>query len=83
KYGAAAISEATPDIVEGARTGAKSEILAAIIAVKSDVVSRTRAWPAIGHGVAAWFTSVLITVVITLAAPGWVMNLVNHVNTGR
>jgi hypothetical protein len=83
RYGAAAVDEATPDIVESARAGAKSEIMAEIGLVRSTILSRTRAGPTIGYGVAAWFISIVITLVITLAAPGWVMNLVNHVNAGR
>lgn len=80
RYGQAAIADATPDIVESARTGAKAEILGEVERVRSMVIARTRAWPAIGYGVAAWFISIIITLVITLAAPGWVMNLVNHVS---
>jgi hypothetical protein len=34
------------------------------------VIDRTRAWPTISYGILAWFISIVITVVITLAAPG-------------
>lgn len=78
KYGQAAIAEAAPDIAEAARAGARAEIIAEIDKVRTTVIDRTRGWPAIGYGVVAWFVSIVITVIITLAAPGWVMNLVNH-----
>jgi hypothetical protein len=80
RYAEGAIAEAEPDITETARAAAKSEIITEMGMVKTTVIDRTRAWPAIGYGVAAWFISIVITVVITLAAPGWVLNLVNHVN---
>jgi len=79
QYAEAAIAEATPDIVESARTGAKAEVIAEISSVRSTVIDRTRAWPAIWYGVAAWFISIVITVFVVLASPGWVRDLVNHV----
>ena len=66
------IADAEPAITASARGTAKDEIIA-------EVRSRTRAWPAIGYGVVAWFISIVITVVVVLASPGWVRELVNHV----
>jgi hypothetical protein len=80
RYGEGAIAEATPDIIESARTGAKAEILGEVDKVRTTVIERTRAWSTIGYGIVAWFISIVITVVITLAAPGWVMNLVSHIS---
>jgi hypothetical protein len=74
------IAEATPDIIELARTGAKAEILGEVDRVRTTVIERTRAWSTIVYGIMAWFISIIITVVITLAAPGWVMNLVSHIS---
>ncbi len=79
-YGKGAIADATPDIEESARSSAKAEILGEVERVRITVIDHTRAWPAIGYGVVAWFISIFITVMVTLAAPGWVMNLVNHVS---
>lgn len=79
RYAEGAIAEAEPDITETARAAAKSEIITEIGSVKTLVTDRTRAWPAIGYGVAAWLISIVITVVVVLASPGWVRDLVNHV----
>jgi hypothetical protein len=80
QYGQGTIAEATPDILESARSSAKAAILREIAQVQTTVTPRTRAWPTIWYGVAAWFTSIFITVVITFAAPGWVTNLVNRIS---
>jgi len=73
QYGQQVIAEATPQIAEEARGAGTSEIIA-------EIRNRTRAWPAIGYGVAAWFISILITIVVVLAAPGWVLQFANHIN---
>ena len=80
KYGQGTIAEATPDILESARTGAKADILREIEQVRATVIDRTSAVPAIGYGILAWFISIIITLVITFAAPGWVTNLVNRIS---
>lgn len=72
RYAEGVIAEAEPGITAAARGTAKDEIIA-------EVRNRTRAWPAIGYGVVAWFISIVITVVVVLASPGWVRDLVNHV----
>ncbi len=72
RYAEGVIAEAEPGITTAARGTAKDEIIA-------EVRSRTRAWPAIGYGVVAWFISIVITVVVVLASPGWVRDLLNHV----
>ena len=72
RYAEGVIAEAEPGITAAARGTAKDEII-------TEVRNRTRAWPAIGYGVVAWFISIVITVVVVLASPGWVRDLVNHV----
>jgi hypothetical protein len=73
QYGQQIIADATPQIAEDARGTGTGEIIA-------EIRNRTRAWPAIGYGVAAWFISILITIVVVVAAPGWVLQLASHIN---
>jgi hypothetical protein len=72
QYAEKVIADAEPAITAAARGTAKDEIIAA-------VHNRTRAWQAIGYGVVAWFISIVVTVAVVLASPGWVRELVNHV----
>ena len=40
----------------------------------------TEAEPEIAYGVAAWFISIVITIVVVVAAPSWVLRLANQIN---
>jgi hypothetical protein len=73
KYADQVITEAEPEIAARARGTARDEIIEV-------VRGRTRAWQAIGYGVAAWFISIVITIVVVVAAPSWVLRLANQIN---
>jgi hypothetical protein len=72
RYAERVIADAEPGITAAARGSAKDEIIEV-------VRSRTRGSSAIGYGVVAWFISIVITVIVVLASPGWVRDLVSHV----
>ena len=70
-YAANVIEAATPEIVAGAQTSAKGEIIA-------EIRKRTGLGPSIISGVVVWLVTIALALLVVFGAPEWVRSLVEH-----
>lgn len=79
-FGEAAVQRAAPDILRNALLVSQQQATAVVVA---EVRARTGLVATMLTGLVVWLVTIGLTVLLALAEPDWVRNLVEHVSPAR